>query len=243
MLEIPSENQQAAYRLAFVRNCLILIVHARERLNTHSLATAEEPHITGELVKSAKVLLESPEVESWMEHIEVLDDPPQNAPNRYGKKRPRIDIEFVTTGRGRRPRFLIEAKRLYRSDSVSEYFGAGGLQMFVQGQYAAEWPSAGMLGYVQSATCATWLERLAVGLADRRTEIACGDTPEWKPAALGDQGLESVRVSRHQRTLKHLGHVEVFHLLLDFGACKLNCVNGHRKEHTRETRWLLTSDS
>jgi hypothetical protein len=216
MLDIPSESLQAAYRLAFVRNCMILIVHARERLAPHSLATAEEPHITGELVRSAKVLLESTEVESWMEHIEVLDDPPQNAPNRYGKKRPRIDIEFVTTGRGRRPRFLIEAKRLYRSDSVSEYFASGGLQMFVQGQYAAEWPSAGMLGYVQSATCATWLERLAAGLADRRIEVACGDAPEWEPVAWSDKGLETVRVSRHQRALRHLGQVEIFHLLLDF---------------------------
>jgi hypothetical protein len=216
MLDIPSENQQAAYRLAFVRNCLILIVQAHERLDTHSLATAEEPHITGELVRSAKSLLESPEVESWMEHIEVLDDPPQNATNRYGKKRPRIDIEFVTTGRGKRPRFLLEAKRLYRSDSVSEYFGAGGLQMFVQGHYAAELPSAGMLGYVQSATCATWLGRLTSGFADRRTKIGSGDTLEWEPAGLGDEGLDGVRVSRHQRTLQHLGRVEIFHLLLDF---------------------------
>src|ERR1700730_16115324 len=24
---------------------------------------------------------------------------------------------------------------------------------------------------------------------------------------------------------------------------KLNCVNGHRKDHTKETRWLLTSNS
>src|ERR1035441_6829644 len=126
MLDIPSDDQQTAYRMAFVRNCLILIVHAHERLDTHALATAEEPHITGELVKSARGLIESPEAEPWMEHIEVLDDPPQNTPNRYGKKRPRIDIEFVTTGRGKRPRFLIVLKRLCRPDSVSEYFASGG---------------------------------------------------------------------------------------------------------------------
>src|SRR5258708_21324943 len=27
------------------------------------------------------------------------------------------------------------------------------------------------------------------------------------------------------------------------GGYKLNCVNGHRKDHTKETRWLLTSNS
>jgi hypothetical protein len=130
----------------------------------------------------------------------------------------RIDIEFVTTGRGKRPRFLIEAKRLYRSNSVNEYFAAGGLQMFVQGHYSSEWPSAGMLGYVQSATCVTWLElgRLAAGFADRRTEIGCEESSGWEPAALGGQGLEDVKVSRHQRTPQHLSQVEIFHLLLDF---------------------------
>lgn len=44
-------------------------------MDTHALKEAEEPHITGELVKSAKVLLESPEADSWMEHLELLDDP------------------------------------------------------------------------------------------------------------------------------------------------------------------------
>ncbi len=216
MPDAPSEAQQTAYRLAFIRHCLILMVQAHQRLKRHSLATAEEPHITGELVKNAKALIESPEAASWMDHIEVLDDPPQDAPNRYGKKRPRIDIEFVTTGQGKRPRFLIEAKRLYRSDSVSEYFAAGGLQMFVRGAYAAEWQSAGMLGYVQSGTCVAWLERLATGFADRRTELGCEDSPQWEAAALGDQALESVRLSRHQRTLQHLSRIEIFHLLLDF---------------------------
>jgi hypothetical protein len=210
----PSEEQRAEYRLAFVRNCMILVVRAHRRLDAASMCAAEEPHITGELVKSAKVLLEGLEAESWMEHIEVLDDPPQNAPNQFGKKRPRIDIEFVTTGRGRRPRFHIEAKRMYRSDSVSKYLAE--LQVFVDGYYAAEWPSAGMLGYVQSTNCATWLGRLAAGFADRQTAIGWGDTTVLGPAALRDRELESVRVSRHQRTLQHLGQIEIFHLLLDF---------------------------
>ena len=167
-------------------------------------------------MKCAKVLLEGPEADSWMERLEVLDDPPQNASNRHGKKRSRIDIEFVTVVRGRRPRFLIEAKRLYRSDSVSQYFGAGGLQMFVHGHYAAEWSSAGMLGYVQTDSCATWLERLAAGLAGRRTEIACGDATAWRPVRLGDEGLETVQVSDHQRTPQALGQIEIFHLLLNY---------------------------
>jgi hypothetical protein len=86
--------------------------------------------------------------------------------------------------------------------------------MFVQGHYAAGWPSAGMLGYVQADSCAKWLERLATGLEDRRTEIGCGNTADWKSAGWADEGLETTRVSYHQRTPQGLGRIEIFHVLL-----------------------------
>lgn len=212
----PSEDQQALYQLAFVHNRLTVITRTHKGMDIGSLNKAEEPHITGELVKAAKALLESSEADAWMEHLEVLDDPPQNAPNRHGKKRARIDIEFVSVVRGRRPRFLIEAKRLYRSDSISEYFGAGGMQMIVRGQYAAEWHSAGMLGYVQSDSCAKWLKRLAVGLVHRQAELACKGRADWGAVVWRDEALEEVRVSKHQRTPQGLGHIEIFHLLLNY---------------------------
>src|ERR1017187_3448518 len=170
MLAGPSEAQQNLYGLAFVQNCFLLLIRAHGKLDVRSLQTAEEPHITGELVRLSRALIEGGEADPWMEHIEVLDDPPQSLPGLYGKKRPRIDIEFVRPGRGLRPRFHVEAKRLYRSDSVNEYFGPGGLQMFLTGGYAHGWPSARMLGYVQSDTCATWLGRLTFGFAvDRKS--------------------------------------------------------------------------
>lgn len=198
---------------------MVLMVRSCSNLNRGSLNTAEEPHITGELVKGARKLLESASAEQWMEHIEVLDDPPQNLAGRYGKARPRIDIEFVQTIHGRRPRFHIEAKRLYRSDSVNEYFGAGGMQMFVGGQYAAEWPSAAMVGYVQSEDCSTWLRRLASGFATRREQLdICEDHVDWGAAGWTGDGLDSVQLSCHARTATGNGPIEVFHLLLDFAA-------------------------
>jgi hypothetical protein len=152
-----------------------------------------------------------------MEHMEVLDDPPQALAGRHGKKRPRIDIEFVRTGRGIRPRFHVEAKRLYRSDSVSEYFGPGGLQMFVNGEYAGSWPSAGMLGYVQSDACAVWLRRLASGFAARRLEICASEGfPDLAPAGWQGEGLDGVHTSQHERPLQNLGQIQIFHLLVEF---------------------------
>ncbi len=212
----PSDEQQSLYRLAFVKNCVVLLVRVYRAVDTRSLRTAEEPHITGELVRFARALTESDAAEPWMEHMEVVDDPPQTLAGRYGKKRPRIDIEFVRTGRGMRPRFHIEEKRLYRSDSVYEYFGPSGLQMFIHGKYAGSWPSAGMLGYVQSDTCAIWLRRMAVGFGTRHAEICvCEDFPDWSPAGWEGEGLDNVYASHHERPL-NLGKIQIFHLLLDF---------------------------
>jgi hypothetical protein len=217
MLAGPSEEQQELYRLAFVENCLLLVIRAHGALDTHSHRADEEPHITGELVRAARMLLESAEAEPWMEHFEMLDDPPQNLAGRHGKNRRRIDIEFVRTGRGRRPRFHIEAKRLHRSDSVNEYFGARGLELFVRGEYAGGWPSAGMLGYFQSDSCAEWLSRLASGLAARRRYLCvCEGFPDWAPTGWEGAKLDLVRTSHHERTPEDLGRIQIFHLLLEF---------------------------
>ena len=217
MLARPSEQQQALYRGAFVRNCLTLITLSHRKIGRDGLHLAEEPHITGELVKGAREILESEDAEPWMEHIEVLDDPPQTAAGRHGKSRPRIDIEFVQTLHGKRPRFHIEAKRLYRSDSVNEYFGAGGIQMFTGGQYAAGWPSAGMLAYVQTQDSPAWLVRLESGFYTRVSQLSvCSDRPNWESAGWTGDGLDSVQISCHDRPATGVGPIELFHLLLEF---------------------------
>ncbi len=217
MPDRPSQDQQRLYRVAFVQNCFVLLVRAYRTMDTHSVQTAEEPHITGELVRSSRTIAESDDAEPWMQHIEVLDDPPQTVAGRHGKNRPRIDIEFVRTGRGVRPRFHVEAKRLYRSDSVNEYFGTSGLRMFLDGNYSRSWPSAGMLGYVQSDTCAVWLCRLAAGFAIRRMEICAPQcSPDLSPAGWQGAELEGVHTSHHDRQQQDLGHIQIFHLLVEF---------------------------
>jgi len=218
MIPTPSDQQQALYRPAFAHNCLLLIVRAHRALETRSLSAAEEPEITGLLVKRARDLAETEDAEPWLEHLEILDDPPQNdIPERLGKARPRIDIEFVRTGRGKRPRFHVEAKRLYRSDSVGEYFGSKGLEMFLNGTYASQWPSAGMLGYVQSKNAMSWIEGLGKGFSSRtRTLSPCSDQPELKSAGWAEEGLGEVQESCHNRTPAELGKIDVYHLLLEF---------------------------
>src|SRR5258708_14032 len=150
MFSEPSDAQKAIYRQAFVRNCFILFLRGYAGLKPYNLQAAEEPHITGEIVRTIREVLDSENPAPWMYDFDIHDDPPQNIAGKFGKHRPRIDIEFVGVSRRPRPHFHIEAKRLYRAGSINEYFGDEGLGMFVAGTYAAGEPSAGMIGYVQT---------------------------------------------------------------------------------------------
>lgn len=213
MLPEPSEAQKVIYRQAFVRNCLLLLLRGYTRLTPNKLQGAEEPHITGEIVRSVRDALEADDAESWMKNFEILDDPPQNTPGVFGKYRPRIDIEFVHVRRGPRPRFHIEAKRLYRRESISEYFGDEGLGMFVAGTYAASEPSAGMLGYVQAGDTQVWLGQLANGFVSRAKRLQVCEAFRSAPDY---QDISAVRISGHQRTSSALGRIDIYHLLLKF---------------------------
>lgn len=148
-----------------------------------------------------------------MQDFEISDDPPQNVPGRFGKRRPRIDIEFVRVIRGRRPRFHVEAKRLYRAGAVNEYFGDEGLGMFVAGTYAADEISAGMLGYVQTEDSQAWLARLTSGCVSRATQLRICET--FRPAS-DCQDIAAVQISCHERASEALGRIDIYHLLLEF---------------------------
>ena len=212
MESASSRQQRELYGSAFVHNCLLLLVRAHKKLSSRQLATEKEPAITGLLVASAKELVEMEDAEPWLEHVIVLDDPPQNDdPDRLGMARHRIDIEFVETRKGLRPRFHAEAKRLYRSDSVNEYLGDNGIGMFVTGSYARDWPSAGMLGYVQTNDCARWLADIERGMASR----GLFKSVPWSSANWTSEGLQDVRESRHDRVPSSLGPISMYHLLLD----------------------------
>lgn len=204
------------YRLAFIRSCHILVLRGYEVIKGEDLSREEETSITGELVRGVREVLEGEEAEGWMQLFDVYDDPPQNVVGRLGRGRPRVDIEFVRlSGRGKRPRLHIEAKRLYRSDSVKEYFGADGMGCFIVGRYAADENAGGMLGYVQTDTALKWSDRLRTGFTEKTEKLrVVADTT--LAVANGLQDLGSIQVSRHRREPATLGQIEIFHLLLDF---------------------------
>jgi hypothetical protein len=86
--------------------------------------------------------------------------------------------------------------------------------MFITGEYADGWPSAGMLGYVQPESCETWLDRLILGFAARTVEIRAHSS--LAAAGWEELTLRNVHTSHHQRGLSKLGPIQIYHLPLEF---------------------------
>lgn len=212
----PSGNTTVSdlYRRAFLRNCHRWLAAGYALLDVASLSTAQEPAITGELVRAMKETRLQADAPTWMIRMYVTDDPPVNAPGRLGKQRRRVDIEFERSERGVTYQFHCEAKRLYRSDSVVEYLGTEGLGMFLAGEYARTEDFGGMIGYVQSESPDKWIGRLKVALTNGSAKYAVQDDRGLQPAGLGPE-LPQIYQSTHQRTT--IGRpILVFHMFMLF---------------------------
>jgi hypothetical protein len=183
-------------------------------LDARSLATASEPAITGELVramKEAKLIADAP---GWMIRMYVADDPPVNSPGRLGKHRRRVDMEFERSERRTTFHFHCEAKRLYRSDSVVEYFGSEGLGMFLAGEYARNELAGGMLGYVQTENTDEWIDRLKAALTLEQVRYGVTNNGQLQAAELIPE-LPQIQASEHERP--SIGRsIRIYHKLFAF---------------------------
>jgi hypothetical protein len=205
---------RALYHLAFIRNCHRWLAVAYAMLDMRSLSMAQEPTITGELVRVMKEARLKADAPTWMIRMYVADDPPVNAPGRLGKQRRRVDIEFERSERGFVLHFHCEAKRLYRGDSVVEYLGKEGLGMFLAGEYAREEDVGGMLGYVQTEDAAEWMARLEATLATGPAKYNVTNDGALEIAALLPE-LPQIHRSKHKRS--SVGRpILIFHTLLVF---------------------------
>lgn len=207
--------RQKRYRSAFRRRCHDLLAIGYAKLDAASFQKKEEPVISGELVLAINESIESQEAPSWAAHFIVLDDPPVNALRRSGKRRRRVDFEMIKTLRGPRPRFHFEAKRLHRSDSVSEYLGPKGIELLLNGEYAADQPDAGMLGYVQNGEPRAWAGKIGTKLRADREKYRMKDGDDFEEQQL-TSALKDTYLSKHDRPA--VGKpIAIFHTFLWFG--------------------------
>jgi len=207
------ERDAALYELAFVVNCHELIGLGYERLNVAVMQTWEETEITGDLVDAMDECLHSDSCPAELEHFETKDDAPQSVHGKKGKRRPRVDITIVRTGRGARRRIHFEAKRLYRGDSASQYVGPDGLGMFLNSSYGKDDSIGGMLGYVQKGTLAEWATKIRDELHGSPEKYGLKLPPGLVDASDTTKRVSTYRSSHERSTV---GNIQIFHNLLLF---------------------------
>lgn len=214
MPSFGSSDNKPQYQRAFRRNCHELLAMGYQRLDCRSFQSAEEPTITGELVRSMQEVQEAKDAPDWAIWLAVKDDPPQNVGGRLGKRRRRIDIEIERYRRGKRPRFRFEAKRLHGSSSLSAYLGTDGLMLFITGSYAPDNEEAGMLGYVQKDTPSSWSRLLGERMSAASEKYRLRPSGNLQRADLTDR-IEDCHESSHDRP--SLGQpITIFHTFLVF---------------------------
>jgi hypothetical protein len=216
-----ASGNRADYRKAFLGHVHKLLRAGYAALTPSQFTDAEEDDITGELCKHMKHLTEVAPASPWMQRYSIHDQDPVNDATREkdgtirrGKRRPRLDIRIVHQTRAPKPSFSIEAKRLYRGDSVAAYMDEEGLNAFVQEYYARDDAACGMLGYVQSGTLSEWSLKLNARLCTEPSVIPPAPPDAWIKTATETAGVATY-LSRHNRRAAG-DPIDIHHTLLLF---------------------------
>lgn len=207
------------YQAVFLQHVHCLLQLGYARLTSAAFADTEEEVISGELRRHIRhVLYESPTAR-WMKHYDVHNEDPEDGAvhpgqtePRRGKDRPVIDLRFISGHTCPRKRFCFEAKRLYRSDSVSQYVGPAGLGCFLDGTYAKDDDAAGMLGFVQTDTVDAWAEKIRTKIESASSTQTLASGRKWEKRPY-HHGPSNCFVSMHQRLGIATG-LDIYHTFL-----------------------------
>ena len=210
----PSRSENTPiYRTSFVRHAHEVVMMGYSLLDTPSFARQEEEVITGELVRSMQTALEDRGAPHWAKYFWAMEETRVNNSTRKGKRRLRIDIEIVKIQQGPRPRFRFEAKRLHDATSRNNYLGENGLGCFLDGRYAKEDETGGMLGFVQADSVNSHAEAIKEAITHDPEAYAVAKDGQWKACEIV-KGLTSFE-TRHRRNGKHPS-ITLLHTLLLF---------------------------
>lgn len=207
-------NRRKAYVASFRRHVHALLVMAYDRLDRCRLAEADEPSITGELVRAMRQAMAEDRAPRWVTKYSIRDDPPLDSPGRYGRSRPRVDIEFEKVQRGPRPCYHWEAKKLKGGSSCASYVGDEGLGCYLSGKYARDHREAGMLGYVLTHDELAWAVKIQKKLEENPEESGLVEGGTWTHVNVVPQLAHSYRTKHKRRAGGRL--ITVYHALLRF---------------------------
>lgn len=157
----PASGSKKIFIDAFIKNAHQILFAGYERLDAHAYQKSEEDEITGDLAREMnEVIGTSPE--PWMRMFQVHDQHPVTdsggpaTSRRVGKRRSKIDLQFVANSGSGFHRFSWEAKRLGPKHPIRTFLGPTGLGCFISGQYSSECTFGGMIGYAQSPSLESW---------------------------------------------------------------------------------------
>lgn len=214
-------SNRDAYRKSFLRHVHCLIQLGYASLTPATFSTSEEDDITGELCRHMQALTDEKPTEPWMNLYSVHDQnpvhcviDPASGRIKLGKRRPKLDIRFVSKWASPSQRFCVEAKRLYRSDSVNSYMGDEGLGAFAASYYAENDSAGGMLGYVQTKSVTHWQTKIEARIGAESSALSISG----KAKSVAHQfraGPTHMFRSTHQRQATR-DPIEIFHTLLLF---------------------------
>lgn len=210
----------SVYREAFRKHCFELIHTGYRCLDPASLHDAEEPAVTGELIRAIQEGMDFPGCPEWYAQIAVKDNLPLNVSGKQGKNRPLVDMGFEHTSSRPRWRYLIEAKWVGKSKtslgSVKGYLGSEGIGCFLSGKYTVDNQQAGMLAYVHSDDEATWAQKIQACLEKMKQtlKIKNDDNPVWKKDTT--QEPFHAYISTHYAPAHAKIPLNITHLLLRF---------------------------
>lgn len=179
----PDAGSKQVFTDAFIRNAHRILHAGYERLDAAAYHASEEDEITGDLAFEMNEVLGNSS-EPWMRMFQVHDQhpvTPRGGPKsvrRVGKRRSKIDLQFVANSGSGFHRFSWEAKRLGPGHAIGDYLGPAGMGCFLSGQYSSDCDFGGMLGYAQSGDESSWLDTLTKKLGSAVSSPAKREIPK-----------------------------------------------------------------
>lgn len=200
------------YLKRFIIDAHVIVAEGFAQIDPAGLASKEEPDISGLIARKSRAWMDNPCSPEWTRSYFILPEVFEDESALEGMRRPRIDIHIESNATRPRPRFVFEAKRLYRSDSVAKYVGEEGLGAFRDGTYAGSAGAAGMLGYVQRGDADESAAQVGRKLdRERGLHGISAEGVVWTEIRI-DARLGTTRRSRHARAGR--GEIDIYHSFL-----------------------------
>jgi hypothetical protein len=181
---------------------------ARQKIN----ADNEETDITGFIAEKIDNRLDDPNTPPRFDRYFLSEDKPISGEGRTGKSRRRLDLVIECSLVKPRPKYIFEAKRLCKGKAtIGDYTGKEGIQRYVYGKYASQYPEAAMIGYVQSDNSDYWLNEL-----QRKFDTDYDSSMYIRKSLIKVEVIPYLNnewISEHDRTTGNI--ILVYHILLD----------------------------